>query len=58
MADAFKTCTMNKGWSAGIWDDWNQPWGHAKRRNEGRKRIKRAARHKLKQELRRTINEL
>lgn len=60
MADRFKTCTMNE-WSAAIdcGDGWNA-YGcrHTKKRNEGRKRIKRAARHKLKQELRRTINEL
>lgn len=60
MADMFKTSTM-KEWSAAIecGDGWNA-WGggHTKKRNEGRKRIKRAARHKMKQELRREINEL
>lgn len=60
MADKFKTCTMDE-WSAAVscGDGWNAyGYGHTKRRTEGRKRIKRAARHKLKQELRRTINEL
>lgn len=60
MADMFKKHTMNE-WSAGVdcGDGWNA-WGggHVKKRNESRQRIKRAARHRLKQELRRTINEL
>lgn len=60
MADMFKTNTM-KEWSAGVegGDGWNA-WGadHTQKRHEGRKRIKRAARHRLKQQLRREINEL
>jgi len=60
MADQFKAHTM-KEWSAAIegGDGWNA-YGckRSTKRHEGRKRIKRAARHRLKQELRRTINEL
>lgn len=60
MADMFKTSTM-KEWSAGVdcgdgWNAWG--WKRSQKRHEGRKRIKRAARHRLKQELRREINEL
>lgn len=60
MVDSFKVNTM-KEWSAGVecGDGWNA-WGaeHTQKRHEGRKRIKRAARHRMKQQLRREINEL
>jgi len=54
MSDMFKKATR-KGWGDEWGDDWNVPCGHSKRRNEGRKRIKRAPRRNLKQELRKEI---
>lgn len=59
MRDSFKKATM-KEWKNGIscGDGWNSiVWGHTKKRTNGRKKIHRAARHALKQQLRHDINE-
>lgn len=56
MADMFKKGTR-KLWGNEWGDDWNVPCGHSKRRTEGRRRIKRSTRRRLKQELRKSIYE-
>lgn len=55
MCDAFKQKTMKDfWWGVSVGDGWNAwGYGHTKRRTLGRKKINRAARHRLKAELHR-----
>ena len=60
MKDQFKRNTemawVTCGYSGG--DGWNCPgYGHTKRRTEGRKKIRRRARCRLKEDLRRELYE-
>ena len=57
MKDMFHRVTIKDWWWAiGPGDGWNSwNYGHTKRRNLGRKRIRRSARHRLKDELRKEI---
>jgi hypothetical protein len=59
MADMFKKSSQKDFWhGVSCGDGWNSwDYGHTKRRTEGRKKIKRKARNKLKQDLRKEIDE-
>lgn len=59
MKDAFRRATT-KDWFAGIscGDGWNASgYGHTKKRTNGRKKIRRQARSKLKSDLRKELLE-